>query len=191
MKIISLIAGFLCVGIIAISGQVPADLPKVVNNGKSLFSGLHRYALADPSGNLLTDYKYTSMSEWHGTDRMRMSIDRRFKTSIKKKNGKRDYHIAHENRYGYIDLSGKEVIMPIYSELQEYDGITAYPLRMKIDSNRYGYIDLDGNAVIPPKFLSAEEFQEGLACVCDESKKWGYINTKGDFIIEPKSLLSR
>ena len=147
---------------VAIAFPQNIDLPKKVSNREGL------WALIDAQGNLLTDYKYTEMDEWHGTNRMRVRA-----------NGK----------YGYLDVKGREVIKCRYDYLDKYDGVYAYPIlagnRIEGNENSIGYINLNGDYIISPKYQMAYGFSEGLAAV-KENGKWGFIDIQGNYAIKPQ-----
>lgn len=85
-------------------------------------------------------------------------------------------HIIYENdRYGFINQSGKEVIPPVYyNALPFSEGLAAVRV-----NGTYGYIDETGKQVIPAQFDYATPFSEGLAVVFVKGKPM-YINKQGN-----------
>jgi hypothetical protein len=81
-------------------------------------------------------------------------------------------------KYGFVDISGKEVIPPKYDDAGNfYEGLAAVKLQ-----NKWGFIDLSTNLVIPFKYENTYIFKEGLAKV-KLNGKWGYIDKIGKEII--------
>ncbi|MDR0954646.1 MAG: WG repeat-containing protein [Rikenellaceae bacterium] len=91
------------------------------------------------------------------------------------------------DKYGYIDQAGREVIAPKYDEARGF----SEGLALVIINGKWGYIDKTGRKVIAPKYDDAWVFFEGLAAVKinDEwgyNDKWGYIDKTGQKAIAPK-----
>lgn len=83
-----------------------------------------------------------------------------------------------DNKYGFIDKTGKEVIPFMYDKLRSFsDGIALVQLNSK-----YGYIDKTGKEVIPLTYDYIGGFGEGLA-VAKTNNKFGYIDKTGKIII--------
>ena len=69
--------------------------------------------------------------------------------------------VTQNNKVGFMDKAGKQVIPPRYADAQPFsEGLAA----VKIE-DKYGYIDRSGKMVIPPQFEDAGRFSDGLACV--------------------------
>ncbi|MCH8902775.1 MAG: WG repeat-containing protein [Bacteroidetes bacterium] len=91
-------------------------------------------------------------------------------------------------KFGFIDLSGKEV-MPLKFELpKEYfnrnnSGFQEGLIAVSIDG-KTGFIDKWGNMIIEPKFEYAVAFSEGRSAFYLDYK-WGYIDKEGSVIVEP------
>ena len=81
------------------------------------------------------------------------------------------------NKLGFIDKTGKEVIPIKYDDASSFsEGLASVSLNYK-----YGFIDKTGKEVIPIKYDYAEGFSEGLAQV-KLNNKWFYINQKGECV---------
>ncbi|MBK9491177.1 MAG: WG repeat-containing protein [Haliscomenobacter sp.] len=86
--------------------------------------------------------------------------------------------IIENQRYGYIDMSGKKVIPPIYHNLGEYkEGLIAVR-----ENGLFGYIDMAGKYQIEPRFEYATAFSQGLALVYDQGFPY-FINKQGEKVI--------
>ena len=82
--------------------------------------------------------------------------------------------LIRDDRVGYVDKSGNEVIPFIYEEAGRFSEGLA---RVKKEG-LCGYIDKKGNEVIPFIYEDAKDFSEGLALV-KKNDKWGYVDKKG------------
>ncbi|PIU30296.1 hypothetical protein COT07_01500 [Candidatus Woesearchaeota archaeon CG07_land_8_20_14_0_80_44_23] len=120
----------------------------------------------------------------------------------------------HENRavfknlsnwlYGYIDNTGKVVILPQYAKALPFsDGLAAVIIVNKTADGKpqVGYIDINGNMIIKPnESLVPNPFSEGLCLNVLEVNysfpvymnipylgyKYGIINKKGEIVVPPK-----
>lgn len=73
--------------------------------------------------------------------------------------------VAIGDKYGFINLSGEEVIPVIYEKAEDFsEGLAAVRLKGK-----WGYIDNDGKTVIPFQYNSATSFKGGSAKVIGEN----------------------
>ncbi len=90
------------------------------------------------------------------------------------------FPIKQNDKYGYIDKTGKIVIKPKFDNVWIFsEGLASVEIDLK-----YGYIDKTGKIVIKPKFDNAYIFSEGLACVEIDDKE-GYINKTGNYVWKP------
>ena len=83
------------------------------------------------------------------------------------------------DKYGFIDKTGKEVIPIKYDDAYSFsEGLALVKL-----NNKYGFIDKTGKEVIPIKYDDAYSFSKisSLALVKLEGK-WFYINQKGECV---------
>lgn len=91
--------------------------------------------------------------------------------------------IKKDDKWGYINLKGEEVIIPL-----KYDFAGSFHNGYAIvrQYGKWGYIDMKGNEIIPPeKYDFVGEFSEGLAIVCLRDK-YGFMNKDGQVVVEPK-----
>lgn len=90
--------------------------------------------------------------------------------------------------WGYIDKSGKYVIVPQFEDVENFDENGFAKVKL---SGKWGEIDKNGNFVIEPQFSDVWSFAEnGLARV-KVNEKYGYIDKSGDFAIEPQFDFAR
>ncbi len=85
-------------------------------------------------------------------------------------------------KWGYIDVSGKEVIPFRYEDANFFSEGLASVAKDMSNGIKYGFIDKQGNEVISFKFDDTHWFSEGL-CPVDLYATWGYINKKGRMVI--------
>ncbi|OMP66649.1 WG repeat-containing protein [Domibacillus epiphyticus] len=120
-----------------------------------------------------------------------------------------------EQKWGYIDRDGNEVIPFEYTEASEFgenaafvqqDGLwgiidrkgkwiqapvydDAYAFSEGLGAvntgGLWGFVDEKGNMAIPAQFADAGLFQSGLAQVFVGETNAAYINSKGEYVIEP------
>lgn len=87
---------------------------------------------------------------------------------------------GNQQRYGYIDRSGKLAIPMKYEEAQTFNiGLAAVRL-----NGQWGYIDIHGQPITPFHFDSATEFTCGRATVQYQGL-WGVIDLTGKWTIPP------
>jgi hypothetical protein len=98
-----------------------------------------------------------------------------------------------EQKFGYIDKSGKFVIPAKYGDTRDFsEGLAAVKVNSPFSSkqgpdNTWGYIDKTGAYVITPRYYQVHEFSEGLAAVSPKTlAPFGYIDRTGKFVIEPQ-----
>lgn len=101
-----------------------------------------------------------------------------YKISVSDKRG--------NDKYGFINKTGKIIVPPIYYEAGEFSEGLAY---VKNEERLCGFIDTTGNFVIEPKFYNATFFSEGLAAVVipegtDGKGYWAYIDNSGKIVIK-------
>lgn len=102
------------------------------------------------------------------------------------------YRGYKDERYGFIDQTGRFVIPPGFDRVQKFsEGRSVYFQPGK--NHGYGFIDAKGQVVIKPEFVDAKSFAEGLAAAAINSdnspnpkKLWGYINCDGAWLIQPQ-----
>jgi len=94
---------------------------------------------------------------------------------------RRLYQVSVGGRSGYIDSTGKTIILLCFDEAGQFsEGLAVVQIR-----GRYGYIDTTGTVVIEPQFEYADRFSEGLAIVGTREKRY-YIDRTGRVAIGPK-----
>ena len=84
--------------------------------------------------------------------------------------------------YGYIDLEGKIVINPQFSEATIFrDGIAL--VKTQSDKPKWGYINENGQFIIDAQYNECTIFNQGLAWVVKEGCAPTAINVKGELIL--------
>lgn len=95
---------------------------------------------------------------------------------------------SKEKLIGYMDKTGKTVILPKYEFASSFsNGRAKIGIRNQNGYMLYGYIDKKGNVIIPPKYLKANDFSEGLAFVESDEFR-GFIDTNGENVLPVKRL---
>jgi hypothetical protein len=77
------------------------------------------------------------------------------------------FPIVKDQKLGFIDETGKEVIAPQFDDLKNLEPFPQFSeglAAVAVNSN-WGYIDRTGKFVIPPQFAAANPFHEGAAAV--------------------------
>lgn len=87
-------------------------------------------------------------------------------------------YIIKNNKYGFIDKTGKVVIPTTYDYVSDFNDGLAH---VRKDDKR-GYIDKSGKEVLPIKYDSISDFKEGLAVVGNDWK-YGYVDKTGKEVI--------
>ena len=86
--------------------------------------------------------------------------------------------INKNNKWGFADRSGKEVIRPEYDEVFQFHGDICCVEKNEL----FGYIDRKGNVIIEPQYEMAASFSEGYACVC-KGGECGYIDVNNNVVV--------
>ncbi len=110
--------------------------------------------------------------------------------------------ICKNNKYGFIDTTGKIIVAPVYDDIRPFSqGLAAVR-----HGDKWGYIDKTGKEVIPLHYHTASSFTaEGLALVgtspveaglpkteeameyeSEENIYYGYIDKTGKWVINPR-----
>jgi hypothetical protein len=91
------------------------------------------------------------------------------------------------NLYGYINMAGEVILLPVYEEAWGFSldlAAVKVPADKESGAGLFGYIDKRGKWFISPRYAGARPFSEALAAVQLETDgKWGYINPGGDVVI--------
>ena len=88
--------------------------------------------------------------------------------------------VLKDDKYGFINKEGKEVVRPIYNWADDFsEGLACVE-----KDGKYGFINKDGEEVVKPIYDWAADFSKGLARVKKDGY-WGLINKEGKEIIKP------
>lgn len=86
--------------------------------------------------------------------------------------------VSKNEKYGFINKNGKEVIPRIYDDAFDFsEGLAAV-----LKNEKYGFIDKQGQEVIPCIYDDVFDFSEGLAAVL-KNGKCGFIDKQGQEVI--------
>ena len=90
-------------------------------------------------------------------------------------------NVMLNRKWGFIDMSGKEVIPLIYDMVGDFsEGLVG----VKIDS-KWGFINKKGKIVVPTIYDRVYSFSEGFAQVKNEFKHgWGFIDIRGKEVVQ-------
>lgn len=85
-----------------------------------------------------------------------------------------------DDKYGFLDTLGHEVVPAMYELVHGFDdGLAAVKL-----NGKWGFINKENKMVIPAKYEFAHDFYTDRAAVKLNSK-WGFINHSGNYMIKP------
>ena len=101
-------------------------------------------------------------------------------TPTKRKGAGPLFRIHREERWGFMDRSGKTIIPPRFAAAGDFFNGLAWAR----EESKCGYIDLTGRVAIPYQFDECRDFSEGVAAV-QEGRGWGFIDAKGKPVIPP------
>jgi len=118
--------------------------------------------------------------------------------------------VKKDDKYGYIDKQGKQVVPLIYDDAKSYSGGLAIVKKnakygyinksgeeivpciydyicfeddlIMLRKDRWGFTDRYGNEIVSPTYLAMPEFSEGLAAVRKDGK-YGFIGKNGTELI--------
>ncbi len=86
--------------------------------------------------------------------------------------------VERDGKYGFIDLSGNEIIPPVYDDSHNFsEGLAAV-----CKDGKWGFVDKTGKEFISPRFDYVRSFEGGLAAV-SAGEKWGLIDKAGNSVL--------
>lgn len=104
------------------------------------------------------------------------SIDKQTQEQYKKQTL---FRIYENNKFGYIDTTGKVIIKPKFHNAGDFsEGLAAVR-----EDGLYGYINEQGEYVIQPEFEYASKFNEGCAVVYTNAGKPSMVDMRGKTVI--------
>lgn len=94
------------------------------------------------------------------------------------------------NKYGYLNLSGEEVISTQYDKANSFNEYGLAKVGTFIGNSSYntqfGYINKQGKVIIPIQYKTLADFRNGAAFVQDPvTNRYGYLDTKGNWLLKP------
>lgn len=108
----------------------------------------------------------------------RLEIAKRYNKMEYLKEGLARVQAIDNTKYGFINVSGKEVIPCVYDDSGEFCEGLAWAKK----GGKYGFIDKNGKEVIPFMYDGAGDFYAGLAWA-KKGGKYGFIDKNGKEII--------
>jgi hypothetical protein len=91
--------------------------------------------------------------------------------------------VNYNQRFGFLNANGKEVIPMQYSEAKPFEfGIAA----VKKNEGYWGYVNETGKEVVPFIYSDVMPFNNNLAAVEDTNGKYGFIDKSGRIILSCK-----
>lgn len=92
-----------------------------------------------------------------------------------------------DDKYGFLDRSGKVVIDPIYDEVSLFHNELAIICRGK----KKGLIDVKGHVLFESELKVLDNVNEGMCVFSEDKKRYGFCDTKGNIAINPKWSYAR
>jgi hypothetical protein len=86
--------------------------------------------------------------------------------------------VAKGETFGFIDLSGKQIIPITYSNAKSFSNQLAPVCNNKM---QWGFIDKTNKTILPFQYSYADSFDEGTARVM-KAGKWMYIDKTGKVV---------
>jgi hypothetical protein len=86
--------------------------------------------------------------------------------------------VAKGETFGFIDLSGKQIISITYTNAKSFGSQLAPVCNNKM---QWGFIDKSNKVIIPFQYSYADSFDEGTARVM-KGGKWMYIDNTGKVV---------
>jgi Protein of unknown function (DUF3298)/WG containing repeat len=125
-------------------------------------SGFH---VLDETGKLLTKKPYSYINEY--------------------KDGRAKFYLDQDTRllYGYLDMTGREIIPASYLEASDFNDGKAV---VKLEDNKYALINGDGDLIELYDYFYVSEYGENkMAYRPNRESLYGYLNEKGEILIDP------
>jgi len=89
--------------------------------------------------------------------------------------------ISVDNKWGYIDKTGKEIVAPYYEWVYSFnEGLAPVYL-----DGKFGFIDKTGKEIVKPQYEDVGFLVNGRAAVRKDGK-WGFIDATGKEVIKPQ-----
>ncbi|SFM15223.1 WG containing repeat-containing protein [Paenibacillus sp. 1_12] len=160
-------------GIIDLTGEqvVPPvwDSISSYTEGRAIVIDKQGFKVINENGQILTDKAYSYIAPY--------SNERAAFATINPNN-------QGNQRYGYLDLQGHEVIAPQYEEAGDFHAGKAV---VKLKKKSFGLIDRNGALLFSYPYADVGALGDGLLPFQKElSGKYGYINERGKIIISPQ-----
>lgn len=159
------------------------DEARNFENGKAFVKKGDNYGIIGPDSKEIIPIKY-NIIERHNDNIYRVAAG-----------GKMQDGVLFNEKYGFVDASGKEILKPEYDEVGIFNNGLAYVKK----GDKYGYINDLIETVIPCKYNAVGAFnKDGYVWVCEGAKfeknstskisggKYGILDDKGNIIVPVK-----
>lgn len=91
--------------------------------------------------------------------------------------------IKKNNKFGFINKKGQEVVGPMYKNVGSFSEGLAAVLNF---NDKWGFMNTKGDWAVPATYKEVKFFSEELAAVKNDMNLWGFIDKKGKLVIEHK-----
>lgn len=88
--------------------------------------------------------------------------------------------VRKDGLYGFIDLRGKWVVPPRYTNTAAFHG--GWCVVLDPGTGLLGYIDRDGKSMLPARYAAVGDFHQDRAIIQSDGL-WGYIDRSGETVI--------
>lgn len=89
---------------------------------------------------------------------------------------------SFDNRFGFIDYRGHNVVSPTYKNMKVADEESSVFAAQEPMTSKYGFIDFEGKEILPFKYDNALAFSDNKAYV-KEGPFWGIVDRNGAYIV--------
>jgi hypothetical protein len=92
------------------------------------------------------------------------------------------YPVRLDEKFGYIDTTGKVIVPFAYEDAREFD---AGGLARAKSASRWGVIDTSGHFIVQPRFDQVWPFDAAGFAVVMSAGKFGFVDRTGAMLVEP------
>lgn len=94
------------------------------------------------------------------------------------------------HKFGFVDLSGKEVIPPVFNSCLPFSEGRARVSKEIAGKEYFGYVDRRGSLVVPCDYVEAFPYSEGFAVVTTDTRAryYKYIDLSGRYCFDGRAF---